>query len=158
AVVNLSKTGSGAAIPATVTVPAGQTTATFALTTSLVSSDQSVSVTAGFNSTTKNASLSVKAIVLSSLTLSPTSVLGASANSTAPVTLNTAAPSGGVSTALNSSNTSAATVPDSVSINAGQTTATFTVTTALVSNEQDVTITASFNSGSQTAVLAVMPI
>ena len=68
---------------------------------------------------------------LASMTLNPATVTGG-ANSTGTVTLSAAAPAGGAVVALTSSNTNAATVPASVTVAAGATTATFPVTTKTV--------------------------
>jgi hypothetical protein len=93
---------------------------------------------------------------ISSLSLSPTSVLGGS-SSTGTVTLASAAPTGGAVVTLTSSNTSAATVPSSVTVLAGQTSKTFPVTTLPVGASTSVTITASYSTGTKTATLTVTP-
>ena len=67
--------------------------------------------------------------VLASLTVNPSSVVGGSP-STGTVTLTGPAPAGGALVSLSSSNTSAATVPASVTVAAGATSATFAVTTS----------------------------
>ena len=91
---------------------------------------------------------------LSSLSLSPTGVTGGN-SSTGTVTLTSAAPAGGASVALSSSNTAAATVPASVTVPAGSTSATFTVSTSSVSSNTSSTISASYGGVSRTAILAV---
>src|SRR6185295_15175591 len=67
------------------------------------------------------------AATLSSVTLSPSTVVGG-ASSTARVTLSRAAPSGGAVVSLSDDST-AATTPASVSVPAGSTSATATITT-----------------------------
>jgi hypothetical protein len=91
---------------------------------------------------------------LSSLGLSPTSVAGGN-SSTGTVTLTSAAPTGGASVALSSSNTAAATVPASVTVPAGSTSATFTVSTSSVSSNTSSTVSASYGGVTQTATLTV---
>src|SRR5215218_2537820 len=76
---------------------------------------------------------------LSSLTVSPTDVVGPDP-ATGTVTLSSAAPSGGFTVDLTSDNTAAATVPPSVTIPAGSTRATFTVSTKEVTNAQSAVI------------------
>jgi hypothetical protein len=76
---------------------------------------------------------------LSSLTLSPTDVVGPDP-ATGTVTLSSAAPSGGFTVDLTSDNTAAATVPPSVTVPAGSTSATFTVSTKEVTNAQSAVI------------------
>ncbi|HEY1404836.1 MAG TPA: hypothetical protein VGB05_11955, partial [Pyrinomonadaceae bacterium] len=93
---------------------------------------------------------------LSALTLTPTSVIGGNA-SQGTVTLTSAAPAGGASVTLASNNTSAATVPASVTIAAGARSANFTVTTKSVTASTALTITASFGGMNRTATLTVTP-
>jgi hypothetical protein len=71
------------------------------------------------------------------------------------VTLTSAAPTGGAVVRLESSNVDAARVPSSVTIPAGATTATFTVTTPTVATRVNVTITASYAGVERTASLTV---
>src|SRR5712692_9708027 len=159
AAVTLSSSNTVAAtVPASVTVAAGATSATFALTTSTVSSSTAVTISGTFNGGTQTATLTVNppSLSLSSVALSPTSVTGGS-SSTGTVTLSGAAPAGGAVVTLSSSNTVAATVPASVTVAAGATSATFTVTTSAVSSSTAVTISGTFNGGTQTATLTVNP-
>ncbi len=93
--------------------------------------------------------------ILSSLTLNPTSVVGGN-SSQGTVTLSGAAPPGGAVVNLSSSNTTVATVPPSVTVLAGATSATFTVTTSAVAAPTSVTISATYGS-TQTATLTVLP-
>ena len=65
---------------------------------------------------------------LSAVSVNPTEVIGGNA-STGTVRLTSAAPTGGFLVSLSSDNTAAATVPPSVTVAAGSTSATFTVST-----------------------------
>ena len=85
------------------------------------------------------------------LSLNPASVNGG-ASATGTVTLPAAAPAGGVVIALSSDNAKAV-VPASVAVAAGQTSQTFTVTTAAVTGTQSVTISAELAGSSRTAML-----
>jgi hypothetical protein len=76
---------------------------------------------------------------LSSLTVSPTDVIGPDP-ATGTVTLSSAAPSDGFTVNLTSDNTAAATVPPSVTVPAGSTRATFSVSTKEVTNAQSAVI------------------
>lgn len=78
---------------------------------------------------------------LSALRVDPTDVVGGDP-ATGTVTLTSAAPPGGFGVALSSDNTAAATVPPSVSVPAGSTSATFTVSTNTVTNSQSAIIIA----------------
>jgi len=151
-----SSNPSAATVPSAVTVPANSTSATFTVTTYAVASSATAVITATLNGSAQ-ATLIVNPVAtgLTSLTLNPTSVVGGSANSTGTVTLNGYAPTGGTVVALSSSNTSAATVPASVTIPANATSAIFTVTTLSVNSATSAVITATFDGGSKTATLTV---
>ncbi len=90
-----------------------------------------------------------------SVSLSPNSI-GSGSTSTGTVTLNCPSPYGGTVVSLSSSNTAAATVPSSVTVPAGQTSATFTVTGQSISSATTVTITANYWVN-QSAALTVNP-
>src|SRR5437667_67399 len=94
--------------------------------------------------------------ILSGLSLNPSSVTGGSP-STGTVTLSGPAPSGGAVVSLSSSNTGVASVPSSVMVPAGATSASFTVTTTAVSTSTSVTISGSYGGATQTATLTVNP-
>ena len=93
---------------------------------------------------------------LSSLTLNPTSVVGGVQTSTGTVTLTGPAPAGGVQILLSSGNPAAVTLPSSVTIPAGATSATFTVNTSIVLVSTSVHITATYNGTTKTATLDVL--
>ena len=79
------------------------------------------------------------ATALSTVKVNPTDVVGGDP-ATGTVTLNAAAPAGGFTVSLSSDNTTAATVPASVTVPAGATSATFPVTTHQVQNSQSADI------------------
>ena len=95
---------------------------------------------------------------LVSLALNPTTVT-APASSTGTVTLSGPAPAGGLTVTLTSSDTRKARVPATVTVAAGQNTATFTVTTLtgqLGGGQNPVTITATLAGTGRTAVLNIL--
>jgi fibronectin type 3 domain-containing protein len=95
---------------------------------------------------------------LVSLALNPTTVT-APAPSTGTVTLSGPAPAGGLTITLTSSDTRKARVPPTVTVAAGQSSATFTVTTLtgqLGGGQNPVTITATLAGTGRTAVLNVL--
>jgi hypothetical protein len=153
--VTLSDNSAAVFVPASVTVLAGASSATFTIDTVPVTKNTNATISASRNGVTRNAALSVRAPQLASLSLSPTSVSGGNP-STGTVTLNGRAPSGGTSVALSSSATKVATVPSSVVVAAGQTTANFTVTTKAVIFVRTVTISGS-RGVSRSATLTVTP-
>jgi hypothetical protein len=81
----------------------------------------------------------VSSASLSSLTVSPTDVVGPD-TATGTVTLSSGAPSGGFTVDLTSDNTAAATVPPSVTVPSGSTRATFAVSTKALTNAQSAVI------------------
>jgi len=97
------------------------------------------------------------AVSLSSLSVNPTSVTGGN-SSTGTVTLSGPAPTGGAQITLSSSNTTAASVPSSVTVAAGATSATFTVSTTAVAASTTVTITAAYSGATRSASLTVTPV
>jgi uncharacterized repeat protein (TIGR03803 family) len=92
--------------------------------------------------------------VLTGLALKPASVVGGQ-TSTATVTLSSAAPTGNAVVALASGDSSVVSVPATVTVLAGERSASFTVSTKRVKRTKTVTITASYNGGSVSAALTV---
>lgn len=95
---------------------------------------------------------------LASLTVNPATVT-APASSTGTVTLNGAAPAGGVSVTLRSSDTGKATVPSTVTVPEGQNSVTFvigTLTGRLGGGKNPVTITATLGNSSASATLTIL--
>jgi hypothetical protein len=92
---------------------------------------------------------------LVSLTLAPTTVTGTNPSS-GTVTLSGPAPAGGAAVSLSSDNP-AASVPASVTVPAGATSAPFTVTTSAVAASTTATISSTYNGGTRTALLTVVP-
>jgi hypothetical protein len=147
AIVTLSKAlangGSGTvpvSIPASVTVPAGQTTATFPITSSAVTATTVVRISGTYGGTTLNADVSLFTL-LGQILFSGNVPGGTPATGT--VTLNGAAPGGGAAIALSSANTSLVSVPASVTVPAGQTSTTFVANTAPVTQTTAVAVFAS---------------
>ena len=93
-------------------------------------------------------------VSLSSLSLDPTAVVGGN-SAIGTVTLTSAAPSGGLEVSLSSNNTAAATVPASVTVLAGSTRASFTVSTNSVTNSQSSTIIASAGGITRSSTITV---
>jgi LmbE family N-acetylglucosaminyl deacetylase len=152
--VALSDNSGATSLPASVTVAAGATSATFSIGTSAVADNTAVTISASYGGATRTASLTVLPAVLSSLALNPTQVVGGLQGSTGTVTLNGPAPAGGAVVALSSSS-GAASVPGSVTIPAGATSATFIVNTAIVVVATNVTITGSYKGTTRSANLRV---
>ena len=156
-VVTLSSNSTSAHVPGSITITAGATTATFAVTTSVVSTSTSATITGTYGGT-KSAVLTINPAppALASLTMSPTSVIGGT-RSTGTVMLTAPALSGGAVVLLSSSNTGAAQAPTSVTVAAGGTTATFTVTTFAIASSTLVTVSGTYGGTQQAATLTVNP-
>src|SRR5467141_3513699 len=159
AAVSLSSDNTAAAtVPASVTVAAGASSSTFTVSTSTVTASAPVTITGSYGGVTKTASLTVTppgSATLSSIALNPMSVTGGSP-STGTVTLSGPALTGGAPVLL-SSNNGAASVPASVTIAAGASSATFMVNTTAVTTSTPVIISASYASTTKTASLTVAP-
>lgn len=153
AVINITSANAAATVPQTVNIAAGQSSATFTVSTTAVATDTDIKLEAIGNDTKAAATLKVLAPAPATLTLAPSSVRGG-ANSTGTVTLNGPAPSGGLVVSL-ASNKSDATVPQSVTVAAGETSKTFTVTTSPVVNETAASITATTAGGTKSATLTL---
>ena len=157
AVVTLASTNTTLApVPASVTVPAGQVFTTFPVVTTAAASATAVTITGTFPATvTRTASLTiVPSPTPTALTLNPTSVPGGT-SSTGTVTLSRAAPAGGVTVALSSTNAAIASVPATLAVPAGATSGTFAITTSATSVNVTSTISATLNTLTATATLNV---
>jgi hypothetical protein len=131
-VVLSSGNAAAAAVPPSVTVPAGATSVSIPLTAGTVATATSVSISAAYGGVTRSATLFVNppapaAGQLASLTISPNNLVGGE-TAQGVVTLG-AATTSDTKVSLTSTNTSVATVPASVTVPAGATSATFAVTT-----------------------------
>jgi LmbE family N-acetylglucosaminyl deacetylase len=154
AVITLASSATSAVVPGTVTVAAGATSATFAVTTGGVAADSAVSISASYAGQLRIATLTVTSASLTGVSVTPTSVAGGTA-ATGTVTLDGPAPAGGFEVALSSDDSNSASVPASVIVGAGATSAQFTVTTYTVAGPTVVRIGASLRGQSFSTTLAV---
>lgn len=159
--VSLSSNNAAASVPASVTVPAGVTSANFTVTTTSVTTTQSPVISAVAGTVTQTATLTVNpaaapppAATVSLLSLNPVTVTGGTASS-GTVTLSGAAPAGGLVVTLSSSNTAAASVPGSVTVAAGATSASFSIPTISGTTERTSLISATTGAVTRTATLTV---
>jgi|GEM_PF-2228404 len=154
-IVSLSSDSTLIAPPAAVTVPSGQTTLTFNVTTKAVSAKTVVTLTATLEGSVRSCTVTINPAILSSLTLAATSVKGSS-STTATVTLSGPAGPAGAVINLTSSNGNA-TVPPTLTLSAGQTSAKFTIQTKKVAANSETTIGAAYAGISKSANLTVTP-
>lgn len=146
-----------ASVPASVTVPGGASSATFAISTQPVASNTPVQISATFRLATRTATLTVNAPALSGLTLTPASFTGGCKSSTGKVTLNGKAPAGGIVVQLATANP-VASVPASVTVPAGATSQTFAITAPAVTSNQVGAVTATLAGIGRSATLTVKPV
>jgi hypothetical protein len=152
-VVALASNRSEATPVATVTVPAGQTFTTTSVPTKSVSANATAVLSATAYGYTKTATLAITPSIPASVALTPNAVVGGAA-SVGKVTLNgPAGPDGAVVTLVSSS--PKVTVPASVTVAAGATSANFAVSTSTVPSNISATVRATFNGVFKTGTLAV---
>lgn len=154
-VVTLVSNNAAATVPASVTVIQGAKTASFSVNTTSVASVQTVTITATTPGKNVATVVTVYPLLLSGLSLNPTSVSGGNP-SAGTVTLTRPAPTGGANVLL-SSNKAQAAVPASTTVAAGQTQKTFNVTTTAVVSTTVATITATRGPVTKTATLTINP-
>jgi hypothetical protein len=145
---------SAASVPANVTVPNGATTATFDITTTPVTANANIGISARYHGFIMQKTLTLLTPTVSTLSITPNVVIGG-VNTAGLVTIGGAAPAGGKTVNLASSNTAAATVPASVVVPAGTTQFGFGITTYGVTANRGVVITATTGAISRTAFFAV---
>ena len=157
--VTLSSSSAAFPAPASIVVPAGQSSASVNVISSGVSASTAVTVTAKYNGGTKTASLTLTPAVLPSLTSIAISQAAANGNGAEilTVTLSAAAPTGGSTVMLSSSNR-ALTVPAGIVVPAGAKSVSGIVEAAAVTASTTVTLTATYNGGSKTATVTLVPV
>ena len=156
---NVTTSGSSSilTVPSPVSIPAGLTSASFTVLVGAASVAQNVTVTAALNGGSKSASLAIAApaVVLSSVSCSPTS-MAAGSSTNCSVTMSGPAPSTGIGVTLNSSGT-CLNVPASVMVPANSTVASFTARGGNVSTQQSASLTATAGTVSKSVSLTVTP-
>ena len=138
-----------------VDVPEGSNSAGFTVGTELVNDPTPVAITASNQDVKQTATLTVQPPALTGLTLNPTSVLGGTAPQ-GTVQLNGPAPAG-FAVARQSTDTSVATVPASITVPTDSASATFQVSTRPVPGTRQVDLVASRAGVSRSSTLGVQP-
>ena len=150
-------------MPASVTIPAGQTSASFPIQTWTTGTTTPVNISASYGNVTKSAVLTVsapsQAVPISSVTLTPQTVVGGSNQGVRVlVTLAANDPNEGAPIMLTSSRPDIAPLPRSIRIQFSPQDSAFTdFAAAAVSTPTQVTITATFGGSSKSAILTVTP-
>jgi len=153
AAVSLSSSNpSVAVVPANVVVPQGARSAAFPVKT--VAAGGPITIT-GSLGTSRTASITVTAIPMELMSLTPLSPFSMAGPGTAQgtVRISVPAPSEGITIKLSTTNARVASVPDSVTVQPDSTTAPFTIEAFAVPNTSQVTIDASL--GGKTLSLVV---
>jgi acetyl esterase/lipase len=156
-VLALSSSNPAASVPATVTVPAGASSAGFNVMTSAVTATQNGAISATWKGVTQSAGLTLRPITLLSFTLSPNPVTGGTA-ATGTATLECAAAPGDILVALSSTQPALASpAATTLTIPAGSSSGTVSVSTATVSAASTASIRASATGTTKTVILTVNP-
>jgi hypothetical protein len=156
--VNLSEVGTSVlTFPATVTVPEGATSTTFAVSVPVLTSTGApyMTIRAAANGTQVDGTFRVLPNAVLSVTLDAPTVIGGE-NTNGTVTLTRPAPAGGLTINLSASNTWAS-VPATVFIPEGDTTADFVISTRVRTTNMNVTISAARNGVTKTVLLTITP-
>lgn len=158
---NLSSSNPLAFFPGgnTVTIPAGQTSRTFNISTGVTNATTVVNIGAELFGTTVTRQLTVFPPAIISFFVSP-NVVTALNSTTGFITLDQAAPAGGLTVNLSAiTNSGFVSMPSSVIVPAGATTATFPINTFQVTRQLSVQIRASVPARGQTidALLTINP-
>ena len=157
AVIELKSSSPLVPLPASVTIPAGEFLTSVSVTTGAVTEVTDVELSASYNGVTVSHVLALTPPETpTSLSLNPTTTEGTN-GSLGTVHVSYQALNNNPAIALSSSDPSVASVPSEVTIGQEQTSANFQITTADVSSPTNVTITASGNGTSVSAVLTVDP-
>ena len=160
AVVRLSSSRQDVApVPATIIVPfhANSPSRALNIIPAVVSQPTTVEISATYGLVTVTRVLTVVPPALTQLYLTPTTVIGGCGTSAGKIVLSGSAPSGGALVSLTNSN-SAATVPSVVTVPAGASSQTFSVTTRNVTTNVAGTVAASYGGVSQALAFTVRPI
>jgi hypothetical protein len=144
-------------VPASVSIDAGLSSATFTAAAAAVVSNQSAVLTATLDGVSQTFTLTTTAPSSTQLTsLACTlSTLGSNASSTCTVSLNN--PASSAATVSLASNNGLLTVPASIVVPSGQSSAAFSANSGAVSTSQSVTVTAGWNGQSQQATIRLAP-
>jgi trimeric autotransporter adhesin len=158
--VNLAvKSGAAgiSSLPATVTVPANATSATFPVTTANVASNTPVQIEASTSAGSATATLTVEAPAPVTVQFLTSPVIGGNSTQVRVIMQQTVLAATTVNLAVVSGASAVKSIPASVSVSPGHNTVVFTMSTNAVSTATTVSIKASANGGSATGNETVNP-
>jgi len=154
ATIQLASNNANVQVPPAITLSFAQTLASFPITTTPVTDSQSATIAAGYGESAASATLTVRPAL--TIQLTSAGVTGGSPVSGA-ITLAETAPAGGVIVTLHSSNSVFASVPATVVVPGGQSSASFTVSTLIVSSSRTVIISATAGGATAATPLTIDP-
>jgi hypothetical protein len=150
--ISLFSNNASLTVPATVTVAAGSFSTTFSATVAAIATNQTAAITASLSGSLESTTLALIAQVLVSALACNSTNLDAGASSVCTITLSAPDPTSGVAVSI-SSNGPALTVPASVIVAAGSSTANFTATATTEpsgsESTETVQVTTTLNGSSQ---------
>jgi thermitase len=152
--VSLQSNAPQASLPASVIVPAGQSSVSVQVATHPVAQRVHATLTAALNGSQASTTLTISPPAPISLTLSPSTVAGGS-SATATVFLNASAPPGGLWLRVSHNNPNRVWTPSQVYVPAGMRSVRFTVYTYRGRGVASVQITVATDGGSRSAILTV---
>ena len=144
-------------VPDIVVVPAGHHTVSFKVTAKPVASSARVTLSASYSGRAISKEVVIDAPQLNTIAFSYPRTTGGSPSTNNTVSLRGPAPEGGMSIALSSSAPSIASVPESVTVPAGASSARFEIKSVPVPDVLTVIISATCCGATKTAVLTVAP-
>jgi len=156
--VNLSSSTSYVTVPSSVVIPEGTTSTTFTISAADYYANYTANIKAADGVSSKSTALTVDAITIASVSLSPSEVANGT-SSQGTVTLSGAAPASGLTVQLTSSNPGHASVPATITFAPGATQGSFTVTTGLAEVKfiASITITATISGPGKSTTLTLTP-
>ena len=167
--VTLTSSDPSVTLGANVVIAAGSNSGTFPVATHAVSTLTNVTITAALSGVSRTTTMTITAPAIATFVINPNAVVGGSGATTtsATLTLDSPAPTGGLSIALASNNTAAAqpwsaatagSAITTVSVPAGLATVTFYVKGFTVASSTPVVLSAVLASQTVTANLTVQPL
>ena len=158
--VQLSADSTAVSLPKSVLLPEGQSACTFTTTTSGMDNLASHVITATYNGSAQTATLTVKHVSITSLSVMPGTITGGTAP-VGTVVFDNPVPEGGLvvslSVEITKGDANSVSVPMSLMVAPGSTSATFMVSSVGVDNPTTATITGTANSSSASGTLMVTP-
>lgn len=141
--------------PASVTVPAGQNWFDFNVTPMSVDQDTTATITVGQGAEAKSVTLTLEAVKVQALFVDSMARVGGDLFNQGRVVLNKQASIGGFTVPLTSSNPAAVTVPATIAVAQGSTEKLFPITTAPVTEDTTVIVTAGQAGSAKTGTITL---